>query len=208
MKKIPTLFTRGPDHLVTPLLTMGCQWVQRGEGEPTVKIDGSCCMLKDGFLYKRSSRKLTRQAKAQRRRCNDWLATIRDFKDPPNGWIPAQPCFDPFTGHWPGWLIVGNGPEDQYHMEAFVNSAHLFKNETCELVGPTIRNNPYHMDKHLLWSHHIRLSLAPPPTDFDGLCLYLGQHLMEGIVWHHPDGRMAKSKRRDFGFEWPLKAQP
>ena len=21
---------------------------------------------------------------------------------------------------------------------------------------------------------------------------------MEGIVWHHPDGRMAKLKRRDF----------
>ena len=26
----------------------------------------------------------------------------------------------------------------------------------------------------------------------------------EGIVWHHPDGRMAKIKRKDFGFDWPV----
>ena len=27
---------------------------------------------------------------------------------------------------------------------------------------------------------------------------------IEGIVWHHPDGRMAKIKRRDFGLSWPI----
>ena len=28
---------------------------------------------------------------------------------------------------------------------------------------------------------------------------------IEGIVWHHPDGRMAKIKARDFGIQWPPK---
>ena len=28
-------------------------------------------------------------------------------------------------------------------------------------------------------------------------------HVVEGIVWHHPDGRMVKIKRKDFGFKWP-----
>ena len=26
---------------------------------------------------------------------------------------------------------------------------------------------------------------------------------IEGIVWHHPDGRMVKIKARDFGLPWP-----
>ena len=32
---------------------------------------------------------------------------------------------------------------------------------------------------------------------------YLGTAALEGIVWHHPNGRMAKVKRRDFGHPWP-----
>ena len=26
---------------------------------------------------------------------------------------------------------------------------------------------------------------------------------LEGVVWHHPDGRMVKIKRKDFGYKWP-----
>jgi hypothetical protein len=25
---------------------------------------------------------------------------------------------------------------------------------------------------------------------------------IEGIVWHHPDGRMVKIKKKDFGYKW------
>ena len=42
--------------------------------------------------------------------------------------------------------------------------------------------------------------LTDCPTDFDGLKLYLEHRDIEGIVWHHPDGRMVKIKKRDFGF--------
>jgi hypothetical protein len=30
------------------------------------------------------------------------------------------------------------------------------------------------------------------------LAKYLAEFEGEGIVWHHPDGRMAKLKRKDF----------
>jgi hypothetical protein len=33
---------------------------------------------------------------------------------------------------------------------------------------------------------------------FEGLRSSLRLHDGEGVVWHHPDGRMAKLKRRDF----------
>jgi len=37
------------------------------------------------------------------------------------------------------------------------------------------------------------------PRDFDGLRDFLAGHDVEGIVFHHPDGRMVKVKKRDFG---------
>jgi hypothetical protein len=40
--------------------------------------------------------------------------------------------------------------------------------------------------------------LVAVPRDFDGLARYLDGLGHEGIVWHHPDGRMAKLKVRDF----------
>lgn len=30
----------------------------------------------------------------------------------------------------------------------------------------------------------------------------LVENVIEGLVWHHDDGRMAKIKRRDFGLKW------
>lgn len=40
--------------------------------------------------------------------------------------------------------------------------------------------------------------------DYDGLAAYLAALPYEGIVWWHPDRRMAKIKRRDF----PVPADP
>ena len=40
-----------------------------------------------------------------------------------------------------------------------------------------------------------------PPRDFDGLRAFLETAGIEGIVWHHGDGRMAKIKAKDFGLK-------
>ena len=34
--------------------------------------------------------------------------------------------------------------------------------------------------------------------NYDGIKDYLRDLDLEGIVWHHPDGRMVKIKRKDF----------
>lgn len=55
MKKIVSLFKRDYEmtRLVYNELVPGAEWVQDGEGIPTVKIDGTSCLVKDGKLYKR-----------------------------------------------------------------------------------------------------------------------------------------------------------
>ena len=60
-----------------------------------------------------------------------------------------------------------------------------------------------------------RLHIEEPPriagntaeSAFHILATYLRDYPHEGIVWHHPDGRRAKIKRRDFGHPWPLNEQ-
>lgn len=57
MKKIPALFVREYDNKgnfkLTKGITPGMEWVFNGEGEATVKYDGSATMYKDGVFYKR-----------------------------------------------------------------------------------------------------------------------------------------------------------
>jgi len=45
-------------------------------------------------------------------------------------------------------------------------------------------------------------TLPHAPLSFQGIKEYLEQHNIEGIVWHHPDGRLVKVKSRDFGLPW------
>jgi hypothetical protein len=100
MQKIISLFQRNydGDRLVRNEVVPGAEWVINGEGVATRKWDGTCCMIKDGELYKRYDAK--------------------QGKTPPQGFIPAQEP-DTVTGHWPGWLKVGDGKEDRWHREAF-----------------------------------------------------------------------------------------
>ena len=38
---------------ILPNVTQGCEWVLEGKGIATLKIDGSCCAIINGELYKR-----------------------------------------------------------------------------------------------------------------------------------------------------------
>ena len=55
MKKISTLFLRNPGNMsrLLPTVHPGCQWVLDGEGQATLKLDGTCCAVIDGALHKR-----------------------------------------------------------------------------------------------------------------------------------------------------------
>lgn len=207
MKKIPSLFKRDydGDRLVYDEVVEGCEWVLAGEGVATEKYDGTACMVQDGVLYKRYDRKPSKSAKRRHKEGELWQES--ELKPAPDGWIPAQDEPDLVTGHWPGWLRVGDGPEDKWHREAFSTHVQLAGwrdlQKTYELIGPKVQGNPYNLESHVLQFHGPVLTNAP--RTFEEIRDYLEQTDIEGIVWHHPDGRMAKIKRRDFGLDWPVR---
>ncbi len=189
MKKMPTLFVReGLEYRATTTVTPSCQWVIDGEGTATEKFDGTCCLVEAGRLWKRRDRKRGRVV--------------------PDGWVPAQPEPDPVTGHWPGWLAVGSGPEDRWHREALAAWRGILADGTYELLGPKVQSNCYDLFSHSLYRHGLVLLPIPEPLSWDVLQQYLASQHIEGVVWHHSDGRMAKLKRRDFGLAWPCAPIP
>lgn len=185
MQKIISLYVRNydGDRLVRDELVPGAEWVANGEGIATRKWDGTCCLVQDGKLFKRYDAKRG--------------------KTPPNGFIPAQDP-DLVTGHWPGWIQVGGGEEDKWHREGLENWYELMGHSelsdgTYELCGPKIQGNPEGLALHYLIKHGLHELPKSTPRSFDGLKEYLNSSRIEGIVWHHPDGRMVKIKGKDFG---------
>lgn len=182
MKKIISLFQRNynGDHLVRDEVVPGAEWVLAGEGVATRKYDGTCCMVRDGKLYKRYDAK--------------------KGKAPPDGFEPAQEP-DPVTGHWPGWLPVGDGPEDRWHRDAVESDPQPLIDGTYELIGPKVQGNPEGVSTHMLIAHGKHF--LDVPRTFDELKDWFSGKDIEGIVWRHPDGRMVKIKGRDFGIKRP-----
>lgn len=202
MKKTPSLFMRDYEgtRLVLNEVVPGSEWVTDGEGAATLKIDGTSCLVAEGRLFKRYDRKLNKAASRRRRRGDRGPWRHEDFKPAPAGWQPCEPEPNAHTGHWPGWLPIGDDPADQWHREAFEGAS--LEEGTYELVGPKVQGNPHDLDCHELWRHGNAV-LDDVPRDFEGLKAWFAEHRVEGVVWHHPDGRLVKIKRKDFGFEWP-----
>lgn len=182
MKKIPTLFERdwnGDRSRVLDKVHPGCEWVLAGEGVSTRKMDGTSCLIRNGYLYKRREIK------------KGDLTTPSGFE---------QADFDEETGKIVGWVPVDSAPENKYHLEAFRGG---MLDGTYELLGPKVQGNPEGLLKHTLVPHVDAELLPDAPRTFDGLRAWLAGKDMEGIVFRHPDGRMAKIKLRDFGLKRP-----
>ena len=204
MIKIPSLFRKDwtGNRLVYNEVLPGTEWVLQGQGIATIKFDGTACLLQNGILYKRYDRKIKRKYRQQIINMR-YIPKEPDFKSPPNGWFPAEPCPDKSgTYHWFGWLPVSeSNPADKWHIESYKDKT--LEDGTYELVGPKIQGNPYYLDTHELWKHG-SMVIENVPFAFSELEVFLDNHKIEGIVWHHKDGRMAKIKRTDFGLNWPV----
>lgn len=210
MKKIISLFKRdyeGTRQVINKVVE-GAEWVIAGEGTATIKYDGTCCMIRDSVLYKRYDRRLTKSNARRLKRDKSYVPAVEDYKPIPEGWQAAEPRPNQHTGHWPGWVLVGDGPEDKWHREAadnfFGDYGEPPPDNTYELVGPKIQGNPYNLDDHYLFLHGKPFFTEQPPRSYEGLREWFINNIVEGIVWHHPDGRMVKIKRRDFGYDWPV----
>lgn len=100
-------------------------------------------------------------------------------------------------------------PADRWAFDAF-DLEEDPRDGVYELVGPKIQGNPEGYAGHCLIAvvppDAKRLVLkGPDARTFDGIREYLERTVMEGLVFHHPDGRLAKIKRRDYGLPWPVK---
>lgn len=193
MKKMPCLFQRtfnGPSAATLHRdVTPGCEWVLAGDGTASRKWDGTACLVKDGVLFKRYD--------------------CKRGKVPPPGAIPCEDAPDPVTGHWPHWVRVNGGePADKWHAAAFdawtrSGAGYIPPNGTFELIGPHFNGNPESCGVEEFRRHGD--TPLTPPRSFDGLREYLMNHAIEGIVFAHPDGRMCKIRRADFGLPWGSK---
>lgn len=190
MKKIPTLFIRTFEgHSVkntTDQVTPGFEWVLQGDGVATVKLDGACCAVIDGALYKRYDAK--------------------NGKKPPEGAIPCCDP-DPVTGHWPHWVLCdAHNPSDRWFFEAYKDAAcggiFILEDATYEAIGPHFQGNPYGLETDTL----VRHGMLPVRVDrsFEGIREYLRMNPIEGLVFWKDGQPQCKIKRTDFGFPWPV----
>lgn len=185
MKKIPTLFERDPEtnrRYVTRTVHPGCEWVLAGEGTPTMKWDGTAVLVDDDVWKRRE---------------------VKAGKPPPDGFRHEQT--DDITGNAVGWVRARlDDPEDRWLAEA-VDAWHedmsTIPAGTYELVGPKAQGNPHKFSSHHLVRHGEKHLVGVPHT-YEELAEWMANAKrldpgFEGVVWHHPDGRMAKLKAKD-----------
>lgn len=193
MKKIPTLFVRDPENMsrVLDQPHPECLWVLAGEGVATRKWDGTCVRLDDG---------------------GNWWARreVKPGRPTPSGFIEVET--DPNTGKTVGWEPIYQSAFVKFWDEAWQaqrDTGEPIEPGTFELVGPKINRNPDRFEHHTLVRHgwtnpDHREFLNGVGRSFDEIKQFFAGDMpedlagIEGIVYHHADGRMAKIKARDF----------
>lgn len=183
MRKIPTIFVRdwdGNPKYVTREPNPECAWVFAGEGVPTIKWDGVCVMVDDH---------------------GEWWARreVKPGKPTPPEFVAV--ATDPETGKKSGWEPMAQSGFARWHADALRTEMHT--PGTYELLGPKINGNADGFAGHVLMQHGWaplteREDAKTAPRDHDGLAAWLAERPYEGIVWHGPEGQMAKIKKRDF----------
>lgn len=182
MKKIPTIFVRNPaDPLrVSGQKNVACDWVFSGEGVATRKWDGQPLLFEGGLWYKR------------------YTGDLRGFAGNPLGAIQCGEEEDT-TPIW--WVLVDWSKQNQHILEA-IRRSNLWSvkhSGTYEICGPSFCHNREGFDEDRLIKHGAGGIFPQAPVTFVELRDWLQGMDVEGLVWHHPDGRMAKIKKLDFG---------
>ncbi|MCP2324699.1 hypothetical protein HDA40_003206 [Hamadaea flava] len=183
MEKIPTLFERDDSFKVVNRPRTECAWVFDGEGVGTEKLDGTNVRLtvRSGQLVRLEKRRNPSKVHKQQGIVDGWYADADEF------------------GAEDKWIWAAARSTD---VSAWPDGEH-----SCEALGPSIQGNPLGLDEHVC----VPFDLAAPdyvaaPRSYAELQDFLARlesryapgHLAEGIVFHHPDGRRAKIKRKDF----------
>ena len=185
MDKIPTLFDRGPDFKVIDKVRAGCEWVFQGEGAATEKLDGTNIRLtiRSGEIVRVEKRRNPNKVQKKKGIVDGWYVDA-DAYSPEDRWIHEAA----------GNTDVSDWPDGEH---------------SCEALGPRIQGNPLNLDRHLC----VPFDLQIPEYDLGKRDYAALKSLLadlesrfspgapaEGVVFHHPDGRRAKIKRKDFAY--------
>lgn len=185
MRKIPTLFLRddpNDPHHVTPHVNPAAAWVFDSEtAVATRKYDGTCVMLDETYSW--------------------WARReVKPGKLEPVGWVLAD--VDDVTGKRMGWVPIDDTWQFAKMMTEALDPQYgraYFSPGTYELCGPKINGNPENYTVHQLIRHaEAEIIELPHMLTYAWFAERMPSFAYEGIVWHQPDGRMAKLKRKDF----------
>jgi hypothetical protein len=183
MEKIPTLFERDDRFRVVDRPRAECVWVFDGEGTPTEKLDGTNVRLtvRAGQVVRVEKRRNPSKAQKQQGIVDGWYVDTDEY------------------GAEDKWILAAAGNTDV--------SGWPDGEQACEALGPRVQGNPLELGEHLCVPFNLQVPVFEDvPRGYDELREYLARldskyapgHLAEGIVFHHPDGRRAKIKRKDF----------
>lgn len=196
MNKIPMLFEYDSDFRTTRTIREECMWVVRGEGVPTEKLDGTNVRLtvRCGDIVRVERRRNPTREEKSRGYYDPWYQEANRH-DPDAVWI-LDAAANTNASEWP----------DGEHC--------------CEAIGPKIQGNPLGLLAHTCVPFNLQPIMLGPSfpvvADLDtriitdagwehlrdricGLQSMYEDGPAEGIVWHHPDGRRCKLRRKDFG---------
>ena len=184
MEKIPTIFERGENFKVTDRIRKGCEWVFAGEGRATEKLDGTNIRItvRAGKVVRVEKRRNPSAAQKQQGVVDGWYVDADEFAKDDK------------------WIIEAVRGTD---VQAWPDGEH-----PAEALGPNIQGNVLGLEKNLCLPFNLDAPVYEnAPRTFEGLRAFLNTldskfspgHLAEGIVFHYPDGRRAKIKRKDFG---------
>ena len=178
MNKIPLLFLYDDNFRMTTKPNPACQWVFDGDGFAIEKLDGTNVRITTRCGTKVRVEQRRNPSKTEKR-CgivDPW------YIDATDKWVlDAAACTD--TTNW-------------------------YDGEHCtEAIGPKIQGNPLGLPRRVCVAFNLGespmlevertyLGLRSFLTSFNSR--YAPGQLGEGIVFHHPDGRRAKIRRKDF----------
>jgi hypothetical protein len=183
MEKIPTIFDRGEGFKVINEPRKGCEWVFAGEGRATEKLDGTNVRLtvRSGQVVRVEKRRNPSKLQKQQGIIDGWYVGADEYAKEDRWIFEAVRATD--VRGWP----------DAEH--------------SAEALGPNIQGNVLGLAKNVCVPFNLEIPVYEnAPRSYQGLRTFLDNLesrfspgiLAEGLVFHHPDGRRAKIKRKDF----------
>jgi hypothetical protein len=211
MNKIPTIFLRDWENdpsRVTRQWNPEAEWLLDNPHSAiaTVKRDGTNVRVTvthygnetDITLEKRRnpSKKEKRQAEGAGLPVPEPTYAVADPDDSQDKHIFAA-FYETDFSDWPDgvWECEALGPKIQGGVESDTPCLYPFSFDPNLAFDPIANLDPFELTPSKIYN--------AIEAYFTGMGGPLQGRPIEGIVWHGPDGRMAKIKRRDFGLPWP-----